>query len=79
MTETMGLESYGEPRGDVGRRDAADDAVRRRAYELYEARAGADGDDVADWLTAEREIAARRTTRPDDLGEPPHDDRDEDR
>jgi hypothetical protein len=30
--------------------------VARRAYSLYEARGRADGGDVEDWLTAEREL-----------------------
>jgi hypothetical protein len=54
------------------------DAVRRRAFELYEARGGADGDDVADWLTAEREVAERRSARPEELGEPPRENDPED-
>ena len=31
--------------------------VASRAYELYEARGGADGNDMEDWLTAEREVS----------------------
>jgi hypothetical protein len=31
------------------------DRVATRAYELYMARGGADGSDLEDWLTAERE------------------------
>ena len=30
--------------------------VRERAYELYLARAGQAGDDISDWLAAEREV-----------------------
>jgi len=33
-----------------------EDAIARRAYELYCARGGQDGHDVEDWLTAEREL-----------------------
>jgi len=36
-----------------------DDAVARRAYDLYLARGQEDGHDVDDWLEAEREL---RTT-----------------
>ena len=32
--------------------------VARRAYELYEARGGAPGADLEDWLQAERELNA---------------------
>ena len=37
---------------------AAEDRVRQRAHQLYLARvaSGAAGDDVADWLQAEREL-----------------------
>jgi hypothetical protein len=32
--------------------------IARRAYELYLQRGGADGSDVADWITAEAELKA---------------------
>jgi hypothetical protein len=32
------------------------DQVERRAYELYLERGGADGQDLADWFAAEREL-----------------------
>jgi hypothetical protein len=47
---------------DTGRQaihgDNADygDRVAQRAYELYLARGGGDGQDFDDWLTAEREV-----------------------
>jgi hypothetical protein len=31
-------------------------AIEQRAYELYLERGGKDGDDLADWLTAEKEL-----------------------
>jgi hypothetical protein len=34
--------------------------VASRAYELYEARGGGDGNDMEDWLTAEREVSPNR-------------------
>ena len=34
--------------------------VRQRAYELYKNRGNATGDEVADWLEAERQIDAER-------------------
>jgi hypothetical protein len=34
------------------------DRIARRAYELYLARGGSDGDPMEDWLTAEREFNA---------------------
>jgi len=30
--------------------------IRQRAYELYQQRGGTDGNDVEDWLAAEREF-----------------------
>ncbi len=35
--------------------------VRRRAYELYQARGREDGHDVEDWLRAESEIAQQQS------------------
>jgi hypothetical protein len=34
------------------------DLIASRAYELYESREGEPGDELSDWLTAEREILA---------------------
>jgi|RhiMethySRZTD1v2_1073278.scaffolds.fasta_scaffold791090_2 hypothetical protein len=36
------------------RPDEAEQEIRIRAYELYLSRGGADGDDLSDWLEAER-------------------------
>ncbi len=36
-----------------------EDEIRRRAYELYEQRAGAPGTEQEDWLQAETEVLAR--------------------
>ena len=36
--------------------EVTDDAIRGRAYELYEARGGEPGADLDDWLRAEREL-----------------------
>ena len=35
------------------------DAIARRAYEIYESRGGDHGSDVDDWLQAEREVRQR--------------------
>lgn len=43
------------------------DRVAQRAYELFLARGGGDGQDFDDWLTAEREL----TNGHDRQGEPP--------
>ena len=39
------------------------DAVRRRAYELYEQRGRLDGYHEQDWYTAEQELRGRKQTR----------------
>ena len=36
-----------------------EEQIRRRAYELYEARGRGDGHDLEDWLEAEAEITGR--------------------
>jgi Protein of unknown function (DUF2934) len=35
--------------------------IRRRAYELFEARGGEDGQELEDWLRAEEEIRSSKT------------------
>ena len=37
------------------------DAIARRAFEFYLERGGAHGQDVDDWLQAERELAGKTT------------------
>ena len=39
------------------------DRVAMRAYELYMARGGGDGQDLEDWLEAEREVHDSKTRR----------------
>jgi Protein of unknown function (DUF2934) len=39
-----------------------EEQIRRRAYELYEARGREDGHDLEDWLQAEAEITGRTAT-----------------
>lgn len=43
-------------------RPVADDIseIRRQAYELYVSRGGGDGNDLSDWLEAERIVRQRR-------------------
>lgn len=41
------------------------DQIRRRAYELYEARGQEEGHDVEDWLQAEAEIIAGKPSAAD--------------
>jgi hypothetical protein len=44
MAENTSLTSHNE------------EQIRQRAFEIYLARGGQDGDDVSDWLAAEREL-----------------------
>ncbi len=39
----------------------SEDQIRQRAFEIFMARGGAPGNELADWLQAERELYARRT------------------
>lgn len=39
--------------------DGLDAEIRRRAYEIYLSRGGMHGDDLSDWLEAERLVRAR--------------------
>jgi hypothetical protein len=41
------------------------DEIRRQAYELYLARGGVGGDDLSDWLEAERIVRTRRESNGD--------------
>jgi len=36
--------------------DRSEDAIRQKAYEIFLSRGDADGDDVSDWLEAERQV-----------------------
>ena len=40
-------------------REATDEEIRQRAYEIYFARGAAPGFEVDDWLQAERELRKR--------------------
>ena len=39
--------------------------IERRAYEIFLSRGGADGQDVDDWLSAERELSQSRASAND--------------
>jgi hypothetical protein len=42
--------------------ESKDDAIARRAFELYSAGGYRDGHDIDDWLNAERELKAETST-----------------
>ena len=58
--------------GEAGSRSRgiSDDDIRNRAHEIYQGRGGSEGDPVADWLEAERDLQGRAggSRTPDDLG-----------
>jgi hypothetical protein len=45
-----------------------EDQIRQRAYEIHQARGGAPGQDLDDWLQAEREIKAEMPKASDAQG-----------
>jgi len=50
--------SHTSTQNEPQRRNVSEDDVRLRAYELYLQRGASPGDDVGDWLQAERELRA---------------------
>jgi hypothetical protein len=55
IQETNGAASNG-----VAHREPAIETIRLRAYEIFLARGATHGDDLADWLIAERELRGAR-------------------
>ena len=55
---TLHATATGERPGVNDASGATDDAIARRAYELYQARGGSHGADMDDWLQAEQELRA---------------------
>jgi hypothetical protein len=45
--------------GRTAAQETGEEQIRRRAYELYEARGRGNGHDMDDWLEAEAEITGR--------------------
>ena len=56
MTKHNGQEGCGKNGVGCTCNGAQLDRIRRRAFEIYQARKGASGDAMADWLQAEREV-----------------------
>lgn len=56
---TEGAAARASDRSDRSRPAAAEEEVRRRAYDLYTARGGSAGSDLDDWFAAEREVRER--------------------
>ena len=56
--QTQGSE---ETRGERGRQgEIPAEEIAQRAYEIYMARGGTEGQDIDDWLRAERELREER-------------------
>ncbi|MFG0285907.1 MAG: DUF2934 domain-containing protein [Phycisphaerales bacterium JB039] len=53
----------GRALGEETRNEITPDRIRLRAYEIYQARNGAPGDEVSDWLQAEAELNAPAPAR----------------
>jgi hypothetical protein len=56
MSQATGAKVARETELEIPRKDPTIDDIRIRAYEIFVARAGAPGDEVEDWLQAEREL-----------------------
>ena len=57
-TESTDAEPIEVALGEIpARNPASDEQIRRRAYEIHLERGGQPGDELADWLQAERELA----------------------
>ena len=56
LTSATGAKQKGRP--PMNRQDTLEEAIRLRAYQLYQARGSEDGHDQDDWLVAETEIMA---------------------
>jgi hypothetical protein len=48
---------------EQGRGPVTEDQIRQRAFEIFLARGGTSGQDVEDWLRAERELQASQNNR----------------
>jgi len=61
MQETNGASHPDAYAADTRAAATTLETIRARAYELFVARGGAHGDDLADWFNAERELRAARS------------------
>ena len=60
---TAGTTATPQSVGDTTAAVPERDRVATRAYELYKARGGSDGQALEDWLAAERELGAEKDER----------------
>jgi hypothetical protein len=65
MSRSLAIEPTSQPkqqRSTNGNAEEAQDQIRMRAYELYEARGYVDGHDAEDWYQAEEELSGHGKT-----------------
>jgi len=62
MSQATGAKSARAPRApkQTVQTQPTPEQIRQRAYEIYDSRHGAPGDEVADWLQAERELNSKQ-------------------
>ena len=46
---------------EIPQNESTTEQIRQRAYDIYVSRAGAAGDEVQDWLQAERELRSKQS------------------
>lgn len=58
MTQAAGVKAAPSAEGSkqIAQTEPTTEQIRQRAYEIYLARNGASGDEVQDWLQAERDL-----------------------
>jgi len=61
MNQASGTKVARETRKKVSQKSPTIEEIRTRAYEIFIARAGGPGDEVQDWLQAERELLSKQS------------------
>jgi hypothetical protein len=63
MSQATGMKSAApaEETKQVMRGEPTTEQIRNRAYEIYVSRGDAPGDELQDWLLAERELASKQS------------------
>ena len=59
MSQASGTKVARETKKKVTKKAPATEDIRIRAYEIFVARADAPGDEIQDWLQAERELLSK--------------------
>jgi hypothetical protein len=61
MSQATGTKVARETEKKIPEKESTIDDIRVRAYEIFVAREGAPGDEVQDWLQAERELLLKES------------------